>query len=50
VLLLGIVACPGPGEPRWNAWAIIVGMAASIIGMAIRYFSHWRDARDRRSG
>lgn len=49
VLLLGIVAWPGLGEPQWKAWATIAGMAASIVGMAVRYFSHWRDARDWRS-
>jgi hypothetical protein len=43
VILLGIVAWPKPDEPQWKAAVVIAGMAASIIGMAIRYLSHRRD-------
>ena len=43
VLVLGAVAWPGPDEPRWKAIAVVVGMAASILGMIIRYLSHRKD-------
>ena len=40
VILLGAVAWPSPGEPAWVRWALIAGMATSIIGMGVRYLSH----------
>lgn len=43
VLLLGIVAWPGPGEPAWKQWALLGGILASIIGMFVRYLSHRKD-------
>jgi hypothetical protein len=43
VLALGAVAWPGPHEPEWKAVAVVVGMAASIIGMVVRYLSHRKD-------
>jgi len=43
---LGIVAWPGPGEPRWKAWAVGIGMAASILGMCVRWLSHLHDKHD----
>lgn len=46
VLFLGIVAWPGPGEPRWKAWAVAVGMLTSVAGMFCRYLSHVDDRRD----
>jgi hypothetical protein len=48
VVLLGIVAWPGPGEPEWHIPVIIVGMAASIIGMALRYKAHLDQQRELR--
>lgn len=46
VLLLGIVAWPKPPEPQWHGWAVVLGMALSIIGMAVRFASHVQDRRD----
>jgi protein-S-isoprenylcysteine O-methyltransferase Ste14 len=46
VILLGIVAWPGPGDPPWHWWAVGAGMATSIIGMALRFWSHRNDRRD----
>lgn len=45
VLLLGAVAWPGPGEPRWKAMAVAAGMAASILGMGARWLSHRKDRK-----
>ena len=39
----GAVAWPGPEEPQWKAWAVVVGMATSILGMGVRFLSHLRD-------
>jgi hypothetical protein len=44
--LLGAVAWPGPGEPRWMAWAVAIGMATSVLGMSVRFLSHLRDKRN----
>jgi len=46
VLLLGAVAWPGPEEPRWKAIAVAAGMAASILGMGVRWLSHRKDRED----
>ena len=46
VLLLGAVAWPGPEEPKWKAMALAAGMAASILGMGVRWLSHRRDRKD----
>jgi len=46
VIFLGIVAWPSPGEPRWMAWAVAIGMATSVIGMFCRYISHLQDKHD----
>ena len=46
VILLGIVAWPGPDEPRWKIWAVLAGSAASVLGMFARYLSHLKDRRD----
>jgi hypothetical protein len=43
---LGAAAWPGPDEPQWHAWAIVIGMATSILGMSIRFMSHLRDKRN----
>jgi hypothetical protein len=45
VLLLGIVAWPGPGEPRWKALAVLAGGGASVAGMFLRYLSHRQEKR-----
>ena len=46
VILLGIVAWPGPGEPPWHAIAVLVGMVLSILGMGVRFLSHRKDRKD----
>ena len=46
VVLLGIAAWPKPGEPRWIAVAIVLGMVTSVGGMFIRFLSHRKDRRD----
>ena len=46
VFFLGIVAWPSPDEPQWKAWAVAVGMATSILGMAVRFLSHRKDRKD----
>jgi hypothetical protein len=46
VFFLGIVAWPGPDEPRWHAWAVAIGMATSVLGMGVRNLSHRRDRKD----
>ena len=46
VFFLGSVAWPAPDEPRWQAWAVGVGMASSIGGMSVRWLSHRKDRKD----
>ena len=46
VLMLGAVAWPRPGDPPHLAWLVIGGMAASILGMFLRYLSHRHDKRE----
>jgi hypothetical protein len=43
VFLLGLVAWPSPDEPQWKALAVLVGVGASIVGMAVRFLAHARD-------
>jgi len=46
VILLGVVAWPGPSEPPWHAIAVSLGMALSILGMGVRFMSHRKDRKD----
>ena len=46
VFFLGIVAWPGPDEPQWKAFAVLVGMILSIMGMGVRFASHQQDRKD----
>lgn len=46
VFFLGIVAWPKPGDPKWQAWAVAIGMATSILGMGVRFLSHRKDRKD----
>jgi hypothetical protein len=46
VVFLGIVAWPGPNDPRWHGVAVIMGMALSIVGMGVRFMSHRQDRKD----
>ncbi|GAC1577001.1 MAG: hypothetical protein NVS3B5_08860 [Sphingomicrobium sp.] len=43
VLLLSTVAWPKADEPRWKAAVLAAGMAASIIGIALRFLSHRKE-------
>jgi len=45
VFLLGIVAWPKPDEPQWKAMMVGLGMAASIVGMGVRWISHRQQKR-----
>lgn len=42
VVLLGLVAWPGPDEPRWHIVVILAGMALSIAGMGLRWLDSLR--------
>jgi uncharacterized membrane protein YhhN len=46
VVLLGTVAWPKPDEPQWKVGIVIAGMAASILGMFLRFLSHRKQARE----
>jgi uncharacterized membrane protein YhhN len=46
VLLLGAAAWPKPGDPPIQALLVGGGMAASILGMFVRYLSHRKDKRE----
>jgi len=46
VIFLGVVAWPQPDEPKWQAWAVGIGMATSVAGMFVRYLSHRKDRHD----
>lgn len=48
VFLLGAIAWPTQGEPRWHMPALILGMATSICGMGFRYYSHLQQLRELR--
>lgn len=46
VLFLGLVAWPGPGDPNWQAPAVLIGMLTSVMGMSVRFLSHRQDRKD----
>ncbi|HVF83240.1 MAG TPA: hypothetical protein VM913_03595 [Sphingomicrobium sp.] len=46
VLLLGAVAWPKPDEAQWKALALLGGIAASIIGMCLRWVASHRQAAE----
>jgi hypothetical protein len=46
VFMLGAVAWPKAGDPPTTKWLVVGGMAASIVGMFLRYLSHRQDKRD----
>ena len=48
VFFLGAIAWPKPDDPRWHVFALIAGMALSILGMAFRYKSHLDQKRELR--
>lgn len=45
VVLLAIVAWPGASKEPLLAAALIVGAAASVTGMALRWLSYWIEER-----
>jgi hypothetical protein len=46
VFFLGAIAWPKAGAPGWHLPALILGMAASIIGMGCRYKAHRDEQRE----
>jgi uncharacterized membrane protein YqhA len=46
VLLLGTVAWSAAPEDPLLRWCLILGVATSILGMALRYAAHRRDRRE----
>jgi uncharacterized membrane protein YhhN len=46
VFLLGVAAWPKPEDPPEKTWLLIGGMAASILGMFLRYLSHRKEKGD----
>ena len=46
VLFLGAVAWAKENPPDWYYPALIIGMAASILGMGFRYLAHLRQKRE----
>jgi hypothetical protein len=40
VFLLGAIAWPNADDPAWHEPVLILGMAASILGMVFRYKAH----------
>ena len=46
VAFLGAVAWPGADEPQWHAWAVVIGMITSVLGMSVRFMSHLRDKKN----
>jgi hypothetical protein len=45
-LLLGAIAWPKPEDPAWHLPALIGGVAATIIGFAIRYVAHLKQRKE----
>ena len=48
VFLLGAIAWPTAGEPRWHMPVLLLGMASSILGMGFRYKAHLDQQRELR--
>jgi hypothetical protein len=48
VVLIGIVAWPGPADPPWHSPVLVVGIMASILGMLFRYKAHKEEQRETR--
>ena len=46
VVLLGVIAWPTDGEPRWHMGVLLAGMATSICGMGFRYMAHLQQQRE----
>lgn len=48
VLFLGAIAWPRQNDPDWVLPALVLGMAMSVLGMALRYVAHLRQLRELR--
>ncbi len=46
VLFLGAVAWAKENPPDWYYPALVIGMAASMLGMGFRYVAHLRQKRE----
>ena len=46
VLFLGAVAWTKENPPGWYYPVLVIGMAASIVGMGFRYAAHLRQKRE----
>ena len=40
----GVAAARRAG--KWQAWAVVIGMATSVVGMFVRCLSHRKDRHD----
>ena len=40
VFFLGAIAWPKPDDSEWHLPVLIAGIAASILGMGVRYLAH----------
>jgi hypothetical protein len=48
VFLLGARSLPRPDDPSWFWWALIGGIATSIVGFGLRYLAHLKQRRELR--
>lgn len=46
VFFLGAIAWPRSDDPGWHLPALLIGMMASILGMACRYKAHLDEQRE----
>lgn len=46
VLFLGAAAWPKENAPAWYYPVLVIGMAASIVGVGCRYVAHLREKRE----
>jgi hypothetical protein len=46
VFFLGAIAWPKPEDPAWHLPVLLAGMAASIVGMGLRYKAHRDQQRE----
>ena len=49
VLLLGLIAWPGPEDPGWHMPALFLGMGLSIGGMGLRWLSSRQQKQEMRT-
>ncbi len=46
VLLLALVAWPGPAEPAWHLPVLLAGVLLSILGMSLRWLASHKDVSE----